>query len=128
MPKVQDYTIAFFEKKLTKSYIENDDFILSTNILDVLPKYDKEVAVVFNNDAFFMKYKFDAKARLNKGWKNFADAKGLKEGNELRFQVCDVEDHLTFIVHMEEIIDIDWVYLCLFLFKKLMYGLVCLIY
>ncbi|XP_059290517.1 uncharacterized protein LOC132044052 [Lycium ferocissimum] len=108
MPKVQDYTIAFFEKKLTKSYIENDDFILPTNILDVLPKYEKEAVVIFDNGAFFMKYKFGAKARLNKGWKDFVDAKGLKEGNELRFQVCDVEDHLTFIVHMKkEIIDID---------------------
>ncbi|XP_060206360.1 uncharacterized protein LOC132634061 [Lycium barbarum] len=108
MPKVQDYTIAFFEKKLTKSYIENDNFILPTNILDNLQKYDKEVVVIFDNGTFFMKYKIGGKVRLNRGWKDFVDAKGLKEGNELLFQVYDVEDRLTFIVHMkEEIIDID---------------------
>ncbi|XP_060203624.1 uncharacterized protein LOC132631907 [Lycium barbarum] len=108
MPHIQHYTIAWFEKTLTKSYIQNDDFILPT--MDVLPQVDKEAVVLYDKGAFKMKYKIGRKVRLNNGWKEFVDAKGLREGDALRFQVCDLEDRLYFIVtkvEKPEIIDVD---------------------
>ncbi|XP_059311228.1 uncharacterized protein LOC132062737 [Lycium ferocissimum] len=100
--------VAYFEKKLTKSYVENDDFILPSNILEFLPDTDNEAVVIFERGAYNMKYKVGAHTRLYQGWKEFIDANRLRTRDVLCFKACDAaNDRIAFLINKkQEIIEI----------------------
>ncbi|XP_059315907.1 uncharacterized protein LOC132066673 [Lycium ferocissimum] len=91
--------VAYFEKTLTKSYFENNDFILPSSILEFLPDDDREAVVIFERGAYNMKYKVGAHTRLYQGWKEFIDANGLRTGDVSCFKACDTaSDRIAFLV------------------------------
>ncbi|XP_060169022.1 uncharacterized protein LOC132599861 [Lycium barbarum] len=101
--------VAYFEKKLTKSYVDKDDFILPSSILEFLPDDDREAVVISERGAYLMKYKVGAHTRLYQGWKEFIDANGFRTEDVLCFKACDAaRDRIHFLVEKkQEIIEID---------------------
>ncbi|XP_060191723.1 uncharacterized protein LOC132621462 [Lycium barbarum] len=93
---------ACFDKELTKSYVEKDDFILPTDILEFLPESDKDAIVRYDDHEYNMKYKVGVYTRLAQGWKAFIDATGLGIGDVLCFKACLDENRIVFFVHVKE--------------------------
>ena len=91
--------LTTFEKKLTKSYVDKDDFIFPFHTFEFLPNHDREAVVLHNAHAYYMQYKVGAYKRLCQGWKAFVDDNGLQRGNVLEFQACEVSGRICFFVN-----------------------------